>query len=131
MENAYESLKHSYVQLEGHNMELQSKLSMKQHMNRSASNSSMLMTMTSTSLRGHASSSSGGAREVNQNRRRQSSATTANVDIEVPAAIMIGSGKVKTINETTYEPIRIEFINVNDNDKYFLTGSGKVTRILG
>ena len=53
MENAYESLKHSYVQLEGHNMELQSKLSMKQHMNRSASNSSMLMTMTITYLRGH------------------------------------------------------------------------------
>ena len=122
MENAYESLKHSYVQLEGHNMELQSKLSMKQHMNRSASNSSMLMTMTSTSLRGHASSS-GGAREVNQNRRRQSSATTANVDIEVPAAIMTGSGKVKTINETTYEPIRIEFINVDDNDKYFFERS--------
>ena len=50
--------------------------------------------MTSTSLRGHVSSS-GGAREVNQNRRRQSSATTANVDIEVPAAIMTGSGKVR------------------------------------
>ena len=122
MENAYESLKHSYVQLEGHNMELQSKLSMKQHMNRSASNSSMLMTMTSTSLRGHVNSS-GGAREVNQNRRRQSSATTANVDIEVPAAIMTGSGKVKTINETTYEPIRIEFINLDDNDKYFFERS--------
>ena len=119
MENAYESLKHSYVQLEGHNMELQSKLSMKQHMNRSASNSSMLMTMTSTSLRGHAS----GATGVNQSRRRQSSATTANVDIEVPAAIMTGSGKVKTINETTYEPIRIEFINVDDNDKYFFERS--------
>ena len=119
MENAYESLKHSYVQLEGHNMELQSKLSMKQHMNRSASNSSMLMTMTSTSLRGHAS----GATGINQSRRRQSSATTANVDIEVPAAIMTGSGKVKTINETTYEPIRIEFINVNDNDKYFFERS--------
>ena len=122
MENAYESLKHSYVQLEGHNMELQSKLSMKQHMNRSASNSSMLMTMTSTSLRGHVNSS-GGAREVNQKRRRQSSATTANVDIEVPAAIMTGSGKVKPINETTYEPIRIEFINVDDNDKYFFKRS--------
>ena len=122
MENAYESLKHSYVQLEGHNMELQSKLSMKQHMNRSASNSSMLMTMTSTSLRGHGSSS-GGAREVNQNRRRQSSATTANVDIEVPAAIMTGSGKVKTINETTYELISVEFINVDDNDKYFFERS--------
>ena len=51
------------------------------------------MTMTSTFLRGHGSSS-GGAREVNQNRRRQSSATTANVDIEVPAAIMTGSGNV-------------------------------------
>ena len=97
MENAYESLKHSYVQLEGHNMELQSKLSMKQHMNRSASNSSMLMPMTSTSLRGHASGATGGATGVNQSRRRQSSATTANVDIEVPAAIMTGSGKVTRI----------------------------------
>ena len=122
MENAYESLKHSYVQLEGHNMELQSKLSMKQHMNRSASNSSMLMTMTSTSSRGHGNTSFG-AREVNQNRRRQSSATTANVDIEVPAAIMTGSGKVKTINKTTYEPIRIEFINLDDNHKYFFERS--------
>merc|ERR1719442_83975 len=54
-------------------------------MNRSASNSSMLMTMTSTSLRGHAS----GATGVNQ-----SSTTTANVDIEVPAAIMTGSGGI-------------------------------------
>ena len=97
MENAYESLKHSYVQLEGHNMELQSKLSMKQHMNRSASNSSMLMPMTSTSLRGHASGATGGATGVSQSRRRQSSATTANVDIEVPAAIMTGSGKVTRI----------------------------------
>merc|ERR1719476_11436 len=59
-------------------------------MNRSASNSSMLMTMTSTSLRGHASGTTG----VNQSRRRQSSATTANVDIEVPAAIMTGSGGI-------------------------------------
>ena len=67
---------------------------MKQHMNRSASNSSMLMPMTSTSLRGHASGATGGATGVNQSRRRQSSATTANVDIEVPAAIMTGSGKV-------------------------------------
>ena len=56
----------------------------------------MLMTMTSTSLRGHANSS-GGAREVNQNKRRQCSATTSNVDIEVPAAIMTGSGKVTRI----------------------------------
>ena len=78
----------------------------------------MLMTMTSTSLRGHGSSS-GGAREVNQNRRRQSSATTANVDIEVPAAIMTGSGRVKTINETSCESIRVKFINVDGNDKYF------------
>ena len=69
---------------------------MKHHVNRSASNSSMLMAITSTSLRGH-TSSSGGASGVNQNRRRQSSATTANVDIEVPAAIMTGSGKVARI----------------------------------
>ena len=34
----------------------------------------------------------GGGIGVNQ-RRRQSSATTANVDIEVPAAIMTGSGE--------------------------------------
>ena len=54
------------------------------------------MTMTSTSLRGHGGIS-GGAREVNQNRRCQSSATTANVDIEVPAAIMTGLGKVTRI----------------------------------
>merc|ERR1712008_606242 len=53
-----------------------------------------LMPMTSTSLRGHASGATGGATGVNQNRRRQSSATTANVDIEVPAAIMTGSGGI-------------------------------------
>ena len=84
VENAYESLKHSYVQLEVRSMELQSQLSMRQHMNRSSSNSSMLL--TSTSLRG---SGSGAA---SHQRRRQSSATTANVDIEVPAAVMTGSG---------------------------------------
>merc|ERR1739848_643353 len=53
VENAYESLKHSYVQLEVRSMELQSQLSMRQHMNRSSSNSSMLL--TSTSLRGSGS----------------------------------------------------------------------------
>ena len=39
----------------------------------------------------------GGGIGVNQ-RRRQSSATTANVDIEVPAAIMTGSGEKKLPN---------------------------------
>merc|ERR1712025_1185453 len=47
VENAYESLKHSYVQLEVRSMELQSQLSMRQHMDRSSSNSSIMMTSTS------------------------------------------------------------------------------------
>merc|ERR1719400_2206235 len=46
------------------------------------------MLLTSTSLRG---SGSGAA---SHQRRRQSSATTANVDIEVPAAVMTGSGGI-------------------------------------
>merc|ERR1719433_2304286 len=59
---------------------------MRQHMDRSSSNSSIML--TSTSQRG-----AGGGIGANQ-RRRQSSATTANVDIEVPAAIMTGSGGI-------------------------------------
>ena len=55
-------------------------------MDRSSSNSSIML--TSTSQRG-----AGGGIGTNQ-RRRQSNATTANVDIEVPAAVMTGSGGI-------------------------------------
>ena len=78
MEKAYDSLKHSYVQLEVRSMELQSQLAMKKHMNRSTSNSSIVL-----SFRGGSG-----------NGRRQSSATTAHMDIEMPAAVMSSSGGI-------------------------------------
>lgn len=65
MENAYEALKHSYVQLEVRTMELQSQLAMANHHNRSGSNSSMQV-----------------QRSYIQRRR---GSTSANVDIELPA----------------------------------------------
>lgn len=61
-------------------MELQSQLSMKQHMNRSASNSSMLL-----------SAATRGAANAAQRRR---SGATANVDIEMPAAVLSSSGGI-------------------------------------
>ena len=81
VENAYEALKHSYVQLEVRTMELQSQLALnrgKHSMNRSGSNSSMQVNP------GRSSSST--------QKRRGSSTTTANVDIELPAAVLAGTG---------------------------------------
>merc|ERR1712062_534306 len=81
IENAYEALKHSYVQLEVRTMELQSQLALnrgKHSMNRSGSNSSMQVNP------GRSSSST--------QKRRGSSTTTANVDIELPAAVLAGTG---------------------------------------
>ena len=81
IENAYEALKHSYVQLEVRTMELQSQLALnrgKHHsMNRSASNSSMQVNP---------------GRSSSTQKRQGSSTTTANVDIELPAAVMAGTG---------------------------------------
>ena len=72
VENAYEALKHSYVQLEVRTMELQSQLAMANRgksMNRSGSNSSM---------------------QVNPGRsgQRRRGSSTANVDIALPAAAL-------------------------------------------
>ena len=79
VENAYEALKHSYVQLEVRTMELQSQLAMANRMhshagmNRSGSSSSM--------MQGHKSSI-----------QRKRGSTSANVDIELPATIMTSGG---------------------------------------
>ena len=80
VENAYEALKHSYVQLEVRTMELQSQLALnrgKHSMNRSGSNSSMQVNP---------------GRSSSTQKRRGSSTTTANVDIELPAAVLAGTG---------------------------------------
>ncbi len=65
-------------------MELQSQLSMKQHMNRSSSNSSMMLMQRGAGP---------GVAPGSGNQRRRGS-TTANVDIEMPAALISGSGGI-------------------------------------
>ena len=68
-------------------MELQSQMAMQQHMNRSASNSSMVLSFRGS---GNAPAAAG---SINT-RRRESSATTAHMDIELPAAVISGSGGI-------------------------------------
>ena len=80
MENAYEALKHSYVQLEVRTMELQSQLAMA---NRGMESGSF------GSINRSGSSSSMAVQKTSIQRRRGS--TSANVDIEMPAAITVAS----------------------------------------